>query len=131
MGLAQTALDEAGRYARDRVAFRKPLASFGAIQEMLADGATELEAARLMTWRAAWLHDQGHRDAPQASSMAKLFASEMVQRASYDAVQIFGGLGYSREYRVERLFRDARVTTIYEGTSEIQRLIIARRMMGR
>jgi alkylation response protein AidB-like acyl-CoA dehydrogenase len=131
VGIAQTAMDEALAYARERRAFGAPIAALGATQEKVADRATEVEAARLMTWRAAWLYDEGDSESQKASSMAKLFASEMAQRVTYDAVQIFGGLGYSREYRVERLFRDARVTTIYEGTSEIQRLVIARRLLGR
>jgi alkylation response protein AidB-like acyl-CoA dehydrogenase len=131
VGIAQTALEEALAYAQERVAFGRPIGALGATQEKIADRATELEAARLMTWRAAWLYDREDSESQKASSMAKLYASETAQRVTYDAVQIFGGLGYSREYRVERLFRDARVTTIYEGTSEIQRLVIARRLMGR
>jgi alkylation response protein AidB-like acyl-CoA dehydrogenase len=90
--------------------------------------ATEIDAARLLTYRAAWLHEQG-REVTRAAAMAKLFASEASNRAAYKALQIFGGYGYIKDFAVERLFRDARVTTLYEGTSEIQRLIIARHLL--
>ncbi len=129
VGIALAALEEARRYAQERQAFGKPLAEFQAIQFMLADMATAIHAARLMTYYAAWLKDQG-RPYTQAAAMAKLFASEMAEKVTRDAIQIFGGYGYSREYPVERFYRDARLMTIGEGTSEIQRLVIARRLLA-
>jgi len=125
VGIAQACLERSLAYARQRRQFGRPIGSFQAIQVKLADMATQLEAARLMVYRAAWLRDQGrphHREA----SMAKLFASELAVQAALDAVQIHGGYGYMREYEVERFLRDAKLMTIGEGTSEIQRLIIAR-----
>lgn len=124
VGIAQGAFEAALRYAQQRHAFGHPIAEFQAIQFMLADMATEIEAARLLTRRAAWKQDTGQRFTLEAS-IAKLFASEMATRVTHRAIQIHGGYGYSREYPVERAYRDARVTEIYEGTSEIQRLIIA------
>jgi alkylation response protein AidB-like acyl-CoA dehydrogenase len=126
VGLAQAALDESLKYAKDRVAFGKPIAEFQAIQFKLSDMATQTEAARLLTHRAAYMKDKGDKRAGWYASMAKLFATENANRVCADAVQIHGGNGYSREYTVERLYRDARVTTIYEGTSEIQRIVISR-----
>src|SRR5262249_14803423 len=123
-GIAQGALDAALAYAQERQAFGHPIADFQAIQFMLADMATESEAARLLTRRAAWKQDSGGRFSMEAS-VAKLFASEMASRVAHKAIQIHGGNGYSREYPVERAYRDARITEIYEGTSEIQRLVIA------
>ena len=114
---------------RERRAFGQPIAEFGAIQEKLAEMATLVEAARLLVQRAAWGRDGGLPDGRRASSMAKLFASEAANRVAYEAVQIHGGYGYSKEFPVERYYRDARVTTIYEGTSEIQRLVIARSLL--
>lgn len=128
VGIAQGCLDESLAYSRERRQFGRAIAEFQAIQAMLADMATEIDAARLLTYRAAWLHQQGRR-ATKAAAMAKLFASEACNRAAYKAVQIHGGYGYIKEFTVERLFRDARVTTLYEGTSEIQRLVIARRLI--
>ncbi len=128
VGLAQAAMEEARLYAQTREAFGRPIAQHQAIQFMLADMATHIHAARLMTYHAAWLRDQG-RPYTQAASMAKLFASEMAEKVARDAIQIHGGYGYSREYPVERLYRDARLMTIGEGTSEIQRLVIARRLL--
>jgi alkylation response protein AidB-like acyl-CoA dehydrogenase len=125
VGLAQGALDEAIQYARQRRAFGKPIAEFQAIQWMIADMQTEIEAARGLVRYAAWLKDSGARMGA-AASKAKLYASEMVNRVVAKAVQIHGSAGYSRETEVERMYRDARVITIYEGTSEIQRMIIAR-----
>ncbi len=124
VGIAQGAFEAALAYARQRRAFGQPIAEFQAIQFMLADMSTEIEAARLLTRRAAWKQDTGQRFTLEAS-IAKLFASEMATRVAHRAIQIHGGNGYSREYPVERAYRDARVTEIYEGTSEIQRLIIA------
>lgn len=124
-GLNQACLEEMTRYAKDRSAFGKPIADFQAIQWMIADTAVDLEASRSLTLAAAWLKDAGQPIGEKAA-MAKLFASEAANRSAYRATQVFGGYGYSREYRVERLYRDARVLTLYEGTSEIQRLVIAR-----
>jgi len=125
VGLAQGAYEEALRYARERVAFGRPIAEHQAIQFMLADMATEIHAGRLMTHYAAWLEDRGERFTV-AASMAKLFTSEMAERVAYRAVQIHGGYGYSREYAVERIYRDVRLMTIGEGTSEVQRMVIGR-----
>jgi butyryl-CoA dehydrogenase len=125
VGLAQGALDAATKYAKQRRAFGKNIAEFQAIQWMLADMQTEIEAARGLVYYAAWLKDSGGRMGA-ASSKAKLYASEMVNRVVAKAVQIHGSVGYSRETDVERMYRDARVVTIYEGTSEVQRMIIAR-----
>jgi butyryl-CoA dehydrogenase len=123
-GIAQGAFEAALSYAQQRQAFGHPISDFQAIQFMLADMATEIDAARLLTRRAAWKQDSGARFTMEAS-IAKLFASEMSTRVAHKAIQIHGGYGYSREYPVERAYRDARVTEIYEGTSEIQRLVIA------
>lgn len=127
VGLAQGALDEAVKYAKQRRAFGKSIAEFQAIQWMIADMRTEIEAARGLVHYAAWLKDSGARMGA-AASKAKLYASEMVNRVVAKAVQIHGSVGYSRETDVERMYRDARVITIYEGTSEIQRMIIARNL---
>ncbi len=123
-GIAQGAFEAALSYAQQRQAFGHPISDFQAIQFMLADMATEIDAARLLTRRAAWKQDSGARFTMEAS-IAKLFASEMSTRVAHKAIQIHGGYGYSREYPVERTYRDARITEIYEGTSEIQRLVIA------
>jgi butyryl-CoA dehydrogenase len=124
VGIAQGAFDAALDYSKQRQAFGHPIADFQAIQFMLADMATEIDAARLLTRKAAWKQDTGARFTMEAS-IAKLFASEMATRVTHKAIQIHGGYGYSREYPVERAYRDARITEIYEGTSEIQRLVIA------
>jgi len=124
VGIAQGAFEEALRYSQQRMAFGQPIAQFQAIQFMLADMSTEIEAARLLARRAAWKQDSGARFSMEAA-MAKLFASEMATRVTHKAIQVHGGYGYSREYPVERMYRDARITEIYEGTSEIQRLVIA------
>jgi len=123
-GIAQGAFEAALSYAQQRQAFGHPIADFQAIQFMLADMATEIDAARLLSRRAAWKQDSGGRFSMEAA-IAKLFASEMSTRVTHKAIQIHGGYGYSREYPVERAYRDARITEIYEGTSEIQRLVIA------
>jgi alkylation response protein AidB-like acyl-CoA dehydrogenase len=128
LGLARGALEEASRYALERKQFGKPIAEFQAIQHKLADMATELDAARLLVHRAAVLKDQGKRYKREAS-MGKLFASEMAMRACDEAIQIHGGYGYTREYPVERYWRDAKLCTIGEGTSEVQRMIIAREIL--
>ena len=131
LGIAQRAFDLAVDYAKQRVAFGKPISSNQAIQWMIADMATRIESARLLTWRAA-VHKDGD-DRARAShycSMAKLAASECANFCADKALQIHGGYGYSREYEVERLYRDARITTLYEGTSEIQRIVISRNYLG-
>jgi butyryl-CoA dehydrogenase len=128
VGLAQGALDESINYAKQRRAFGKTISDFQAIQWMIADMQTELEAARALTYYAAWLKDAG-KQMGAAASKAKLYASEMANRVVYKAVQIHGSVGYSRETDVERMYRDARVITIYEGTSEVQRMIIARDLL--
>ena len=128
VGLAQGALDESIKYSKQRRAFGKTISDFQAIQWMIADMQTELEAARGLTYYAAWLKDSG-KPMGSAASKAKLYASEMANRVVYKAVQIHGSVGYSRETDVERMYRDARVITIYEGTSEVQRMIIARDLL--
>ncbi|MEW6337585.1 MAG: acyl-CoA dehydrogenase family protein [Acidobacteriota bacterium] len=125
LGIGQAALDEALRYSRERSQFGRPILEHQAVGFRLADMDTELEAARWLTYRAAWLSGQGGRHS-RTSAQAKLLASETANRLVALAVQVHGGYGYSREYVVERLYRDARVTTIYEGTSEVQRMVIAR-----
>lgn len=127
LGIARAAFEAAVRYAEEREAFGQAIRGFQGISFKIADMATRLEAARLLTHRAAWLRDRGYRVTKEAS-MAKLFASEAATFVTDAAVQVFGGYGYSSEYLVERLMRDARVTTIYEGTSEIQRMVIARQV---
>jgi alkylation response protein AidB-like acyl-CoA dehydrogenase len=131
VGLAQGALDESVKYAKQRRAFGKNIGEFQAIQWMLADMQTEIEAARGLLHYAAWLADARPGKMGAASSKAKLYASEMANRVVAKAVQIHGSVGYSRETDVERMYRDARVITIYEGTSEIQRMIIARELVGK
>jgi butyryl-CoA dehydrogenase len=124
LGIARAAMEAAVAYSKERKTFGHPIATHQAIQFMLADMATEIDAARLLTWRAALLKDQGERFST-AAAMAKLMASEVANRVAKNAVQIFGGYGYMKEYPVERHLRDAKITEIYEGTSEIQRLVIA------
>ncbi|MEE9618519.1 MAG: acyl-CoA dehydrogenase [Anaerolineae bacterium] len=130
VGLAQGAFEKAVAYAKERVQFGQPIAKFQAIQWMIADMATEIEAARLMVHRAAWLKEQGKRFTKEAA-MAKLFATEMSERACRKAIQIHGGYGYVREYEVERMYRDQRLCAIGEGTNEIQRIVIAGHVLGR
>ncbi len=129
LGLAQAALDAAVPYAREREQFGRPIGSFEGVAFKIADMATEIEAARALVYRAAWLKDQG-RDYSLAAAQGKLFASEVSSRATNAAIQIHGGYGYVSEYKVERYLRDAKLTEIGEGTSEIQRLVIARRILG-
>jgi butyryl-CoA dehydrogenase len=129
LGLAQGAFEKAVAFARERVQFGQPIARFQAIQWMIADMATEIEAARLLVYRAAWLKVQG-TPFRQEASMAKLFATETSERVCRKAVQIHGGYGYVREYGVERMYRDQRLCAIGEGTNEIQRLVIARHVLG-
>ena len=129
VGLAQAAFEHAVNYARERKAFGKPLAEQQAIQWMLADAATEIEAARTMLYKTAWLKEQ-KRPFNKEAAMAKMFATEMAERVCRNAIQIHGGYGYSSEYPVERIYRDARFMTIGEGTSEIQRIVIARHVLA-
>jgi butyryl-CoA dehydrogenase len=128
LGIAQGCLEEALAHAKEREQFGQAIANFQAIQWMIADMATETDAARLMTYRAAWLAQEGKNFTKEAA-MAKLFAAEACNRIAYKALQIHGGYGYTKEFAVERFFRDARITTLYEGTSEIQRLVIARKLI--
>ncbi|MDQ2982506.1 MAG: acyl-CoA dehydrogenase family protein [Actinomycetota bacterium] len=125
VGVAQAAYELAVEYAKQRVTFDVPIAMHQGVSFMIADMATEIEAARLLVWQAAWLHDQGERATLQ-SSFAKRFAADTAMKVTTDAVQIFGGYGYIKEYPVEKLMRDAKLFQIYEGTSQIQRLVIAR-----
>jgi alkylation response protein AidB-like acyl-CoA dehydrogenase len=129
VGLAQAAFEAAVDYARERKAFGQSISEFQAIQFKLADMAAEIEIARTMIHKAAWIKDQG-RPYNKDAAIAKLFATEMAERVCYEAIQIHGGNGYSREYNVERIYRDARLMTIGEGTSEIQRLVIARHVLA-
>jgi alkylation response protein AidB-like acyl-CoA dehydrogenase len=129
LGIAQAAYDVAREYALERRQFGKRIADFQAIQWKLADMATEIDAARLLVYRAAWLKQEG-KPHTEEGAKAKLFASEMARRQTAEAIQILGGYGYTKEFPVERYFRDAKITEIYEGTSEIQRLVIARSILG-
>ena len=129
VGIAQAAYDVAREYARERRQFGRPIADFQAIQWKLADMATEIDAARLLVHRAAWLKQEGRPHA-EAGAKAKLFASEVARRQTAEAIQVLGGYGYTKEFPVERYYRDAKITEIYEGTSEIQRLVIARSILG-
>ncbi len=126
-GIAQRALDESLAYAGERKAFGSPIGNFQAVQFMLADMAKDIEAARLLTLQSAWMVDSGRR-ASKHSSFAKCFSTDMAMRATTDAVQVFGGNGYTKEYPVEKLMRDAKLMQIYEGTNQIQRLVIAREL---
>jgi butyryl-CoA dehydrogenase len=125
IGIAQSALDESIEYAKQRQQFGKPISSFQAIQWMIADMATRIEASRFLMYNAAYAKDQGEKRYSKEAAMAKLFASETAVDCAIKAVQIHGGYGYTKEYTVERLFRDSKITEIYEGTSEVQRLVIA------
>ena len=128
LGMARGAYEAALAYAAERKQFGKPIAEFQAVQFMLADMATEIDAAALLTYRAAWMKDQGAKTTKE-SSMAKLFASEVGVRAADRALQIFGGYGYVKDFPVEKYYRDVKLCTIGEGTSEIQRLVIARELL--
>ncbi len=125
VGVAQAAYEHAVEYAKQRVTFDVPIAMHQGVNFMIADMATEIEAARLLVWQAAWLHDQGQRATLQ-SSFAKRFAADTAMKVTTDAVQVFGGYGYMKEFPVEKLMRDAKLFQIYEGTSQIQRLVIAK-----
>jgi len=128
-GIGRASLDDAVEYAKQRVQFGKPIGSFQAIQFKIADMATELDAAELMLLRAAWLEDQG-KDFEKEAAMSKYYASDVAMRAAIECVQIFGGYGYIREYPAERHMRDAKICQIYEGTNEIQRVVVARKVIG-
>ena len=130
VGLAKRAMDEAIEYAKTRKTFGQPIASYQAVSFMIADMAKDIEAARLLVHKAAWTIDQGERNT-RLAAMGKAFAADMVMRVTTDAVQVFGGYGYSEEYPVEKLMRDAKIYQIYEGTSQIQRLIIAKEIFER
>ena len=130
VGLAQACLDAAISYAKERVQFGRSISQFQGIRWMIADMATQIEAARLLAFNAAAMKDRG-KNFTEAASMAKVFASEMANRVAYQALQIHGGYGYIKEFPVERYYRDARVFTLYEGTSEIQRKVIANHVIGR
>jgi len=130
VGLAQACLDAAVSYAKERVQFNKPISQFQGIRWMITDMATQIEAARLLTFNAAAMRDR-EENFSAAASMAKVFASEMANKVAYQALQIHGGYGYIKEFPVERYYRDARVFTIYEGTSEIQRVVIANHVIGK
>jgi acyl-CoA dehydrogenase len=127
VGVAQAAYEYAFEYSKTRVQFGQPIAMNQGVNFLIADMATEIEAARLLVWQAAWLHDRGRRATLQ-SSFAKRFAADTAMKVTTDAVQIFGGYGYMKEYPVEKLMRDAKLFQIYEGTSQIQRLVIAREL---
>jgi butyryl-CoA dehydrogenase len=128
VGLAQAAFEESVRYAKQRDAFNHKIADFQAIQWMIADAALEIDAARLMVYRAAWVKDQG-KDFTKQAAMAKLMASEIAEKVCFNAIQIHGGYGYSQEFPVERIYRDQRLMSIGEGTSQVQRMVIARRVL--
>jgi len=127
VGIARRAMEESIGYAKERKAFGFPIGSFQAVQFMVADMGKEIEAARLLVLQSAWMIDQGLR-ASKYSSFAKCFATDAAMRVTTDAVQVFGGNGYTREYPVEKLMRDAKLMQIYEGTNQIQRLVIAREL---
>jgi alkylation response protein AidB-like acyl-CoA dehydrogenase len=129
IGIAEAALEESVRYAKERTQFGKLLSEFQALQFMLADMAVDVEVAKTMLYRVAWIKDSGNKRFTKESAMIKLFASEMAHRVCHKALQIHGGYGFMKEYKVERLYRDQRITEIYEGTSEIQRLVIARSLL--
>jgi butyryl-CoA dehydrogenase len=124
LGIAQGALDKAVAYSQERKQFGKPISAFQGIQFMLADMATQVEAARALTYAAARTIDAGARNVSKVSAMAKLFASDTAMRVTTDAVQVYGGYGYMKEYPVEKMMRDAKITQIYEGTNQIQREVI-------
>ncbi len=130
VGIAEAALEEAVRYAKERTQFGKLLAEFQSLQFMLADMAVDVELAKTMLFRVAWMKDSGAKKFTKESAMIKLFASEMAHRVCHKALQIHGGYGFLKDYKIERLYRDQRITEIYEGTSEIQRLVIARSLLS-
>jgi alkylation response protein AidB-like acyl-CoA dehydrogenase len=130
LGIAQGCLDESVKYAKERKQFGKTISNFQGISFMIADMATEIEAARELIYDTAVRKDAGSTESTKRCAMAKLFAAEMCNRVAYKAVQIFGGYGYIKEYKVERFYRDARITSIYEGTSQVQQMVISRSILG-
>lgn len=130
IGIAQACLDYSLSYSQERKQFGKPISSFQLIQTKLVEMATRIEASRWLLWHAAWLKDQGKGRFSKEASMAKLFASETAMMAGTEAVQILGGYGYTKDYPVERFFRDAKITQIYEGTTEVQKIVVARHLLG-
>jgi alkylation response protein AidB-like acyl-CoA dehydrogenase len=129
LGIAAGALEYATNYAKERQQFGKPIAEFQGIQFMLADMATQVEAARNLVYQASAMIDEGHPQVTKFAAMAKLFASDTAMRVTTDAVQVLGGYGYIKEFPVERMMRDAKITQIYEGTNQIQRVVIARQLL--
>ena len=129
IGIAEAALEEAIKYSKERVQFKKTLSKFQGIQFMLAEMATEVELAKTMLYRVAWMKESGKKDFIKEAAMLKLYASEMSHRVCHKALQIHGGYGYMKDYKIERLYRDQRITEIYEGTSEIQKVVIARKIL--
>ncbi|MCK4943790.1 MAG: acyl-CoA dehydrogenase family protein [Candidatus Aminicenantes bacterium] len=129
IGIAEAAYEEALRYSKDRIQFKKPISGFQAIRFMLADMATEIEVARTMLYRVAWMKESGQKKLTKEAAMLKLYASEMAHRVCHQALQIHGGYGYMKDYKVERLYRDQRITEIYEGTSQIQKYVISREII--
>ena len=129
LGIAQGALDLALQYVKDRKQFNRPIAEFQGLQFMLADMATQVDAARLLVYRACALLDDGRTDTAISSSMAKLFAADTAMRVATDCVQLLGGVGYTKELPAERFMRDAKITQIYEGTNQIQRVVVAKRLL--
>ena len=130
VGIAEAALGEAVRYAKERVQFGRPIAELEGIQFMLADMATEVEVAKTMLYRVAWMKESHSGKYTKEAAMIKLYAAEMSHRVCHKALQVHGGYGYMKEYKIERLYRDQRITEIYEGTSEIQKCVIARSVLG-
>jgi alkylation response protein AidB-like acyl-CoA dehydrogenase len=131
VGVAQAALDAAVEYSRERRQFNQPIAAFQGVQFMLADMAMQVHAARLMVHHVAGLVDRGEKSTALESSMAKCYAADAAMKVTTDAVQVFGGAGYTREFPVERFMRDAKIMQIYEGTNQIQRVVIARELLGK
>jgi acyl-CoA dehydrogenase len=129
VGLARAAMEAAVQYAKQRVTFGMPIGQHQAVQLLIADMAKDIEAARLLTWHSAWLIDRGHR-ASKESSVAKCFATDIAMRVTTDALQVFGGYGYMKDLPLEKYMRDAKLMQIYEGTNQIQRLVIARHLLG-
>ncbi len=129
IGIAEAAYEEALRYSKDRIQFKKPISGFQVIRFMLADMATEIEVAKTMLYRVAWMKESGQKKLTKEAAMLKLYASEMAHRVCHQALQIHGGYGYMKDYKVERLYRDQRITEIYEGTSQIQKYVISREII--
>ena len=129
VGIAQAALDASVKYAKTRKQFGKSLAEFQGIQFKLADMATEIEAARMLVWRAAWAYDNQQKDFSKLSAMSKYFATDVAMKVTTDAVQVMGGEGYSKEHPVEKMMRDAKLSQIYEGTNQVNRLVVSKHVL--